>query len=435
MRSKAAAILMVESCFFLFLCAAASATAIGAGAPLSGDLPPASAAASQEMLVGNSLEEEPPPCQVSYRLSDWWQHWEGISIRPLEQHDENEFYQWVKTWVISTTQPGWVISATVVTYRCPGHEYDPEPQHCGPEMATSTVTHNISFTMPISRVTTFSITDTVSCCELDESDLVAVSRNTKWTSSFFLRSARAPVCPIPPTWTPTATSTATPTDTPTVTSTPTETATPTATATATDTPTPTETATETATATATPTDTETATTTPTATATGTATNTLTATRTASATATASVTRTSTATASATRTPTLPVIETKCGSLHVSSTVGGGNDMNGYSCFMGDQSGPDHLYSLTTTSLSKIQASLSGLTADLDVFILSAPNPASCLAYGDQAATIASAPPGTYYISVDGFSGASGTYTLSVICSAPPMRIYFPIILKDYSPVF
>ena len=116
-------------------------------------------------------------------------------------------------------------------------------------------------------------------------------------------------------------------------------------------------------------------------------------------------------------------------------------MNGYSCFMGDQSGPDHLYRITTTSLSKLEASLSGLTADLDVFILSAPNPASCLVYGDNTATIASAPPGTYYISVDGFSGASGSYTLSVTCPAPPatatppMRIYFPIILKDYSPVF
>ena len=197
MRSKAAAILIVGFCLFLFLCTAVSATAIGAGAPLACSGSPPARPHPRRRRSQTLCEETSPLCQVTYRLSDWWQHWEGISIRPLEQHDESEFYQWVKTWVISTTQPGWVISATVVTYRCPGHEYDAEPQHCGPEMATSTVTHNISFTMPISRVTTFSITDTVNCCELDESDLVAVSRNPKWTSSFFLRSARAPVCPDP----------------------------------------------------------------------------------------------------------------------------------------------------------------------------------------------------------------------------------------------
>jgi hypothetical protein len=111
--------------------------------------------------------------------------------------------------------------------------------------------------------------------------------------------------------------------------------------------------------------------------------------------------------------------------------------------MGDQSGPDHLFVLTTAAAGQISATLSGLSVDLDAFILSAPNAAACLAYGDTTAMVASAPAGTYYLAVDGFVGAAGNYTLPVTCGGPTAtptaterpRIYFPIIVKDYSPVF
>jgi hypothetical protein len=479
MRVKAVAILMAGFCLFILLCMAITATAMEADV-WPGD--PAATAdtagfVSAPLPAGPAEPAASPLCQVSWRQADWWQYWEGIWVKPLEQHDGDDYRQWVKTWIITTTQPGWVISATVATYRCPGLQNDPEPQHCGPDRSTSTTVHNISFTMPVSRVTTFSITDTVDCCELDEADLTVVNLNPDWRSSFFLRSARAPVCPIPPTATPTVTPMPTHTATPTVTRTPTETATPTetptptGTATATETATATATATDTATATATPTETETVTATPsvtatptssatgTATATGSATATAsatgTATRTGTATATATPTATYTLTATATRTATASAIpparatETKCESLHVGSTVGAANNLNGYNCFMGDQSGPDHLYVITTTTTARLQASLSGLSADLDVFILSAPNPAACLAYGDATAALVSAPAGVYYIAVDGFAGAAGSYTLSVTCggatatatrtgtatATPPLRYYFPIIVKDHSSVF
>lgn len=116
---------------------------------------------------------------------------------------------------------------------------------------------------------------------------------------------------IPPTPTPTATSTNTPTATPTntptftptSTHTPTSTATPTNTGTWTPTRTPTSTATTTATTTQTSTVTATATTTHTRTPTTTATSTTTPTSTSTATSTATVTQTATPTASATRTST------------------------------------------------------------------------------------------------------------------------------------
>ena len=483
MQDKAAAILIVGLCLFLLLGMAVT-TAFGAPA---GPGSASRAALSEEADVTSAVQAVAPAasplCQVSGRLSDYWQYWEGIEIKPIEQHDVDGYNGWVKTWAISTTQPGWVMTATVRTYRCPGHQYDLEPQHCGPELATYTVTHNISFTMPISRLTTFSITDTVDCCELDESDLVAVNLYPRWPSSFFLRNAKAPICPIPstatptitltPTHTPTVTPTGTATDTATATptDTPTDTATATATATPTDTPTatptPTDTATTTATATDTATPTHTATETATETATGTATVTTTGTATATATATASASATGTASATATRTATITrtatatatpstrATETKCESVHSGSTIGAPSIFNGYSCFVGDQSGPERLYVITTTLTNKLSASLSALTADLDVFILAAADPAACLAYGDNTAMIMAAPPGAYYIAVDGYAGAAGSYTLSVSCGGPTPtttatgtatltrtptatykpRIYFPIILKDYSMVF
>ncbi len=250
---RAAAALVCAFCLFLLLTVAIASTLDE----------PAQAAPASAFADTNAQNIAPtaPLCEVDGRLSDWWQHWEGIWIKPLEQHDVDGYNTWVKTWYISTTLPGWVITATVRTYRCPGHQNDPEPVHCGPELAVMTTTHNISFTMPVSRETTFSITDTVDCCELDQSDLLAVNLNPKWGSSFFLRWARAPICPIPPTPTATPTATATPTPTETATATATTTDTPTATATATDTPTATATATptpeETPTATGTPTPTET----------------------------------------------------------------------------------------------------------------------------------------------------------------------------------
>lgn len=443
MRDKATAILMMVVSAFVLLCAVVSAQAAGAApAPHPVDAP---TAVDEASLDGAPSPDQSPLCQVSYRLANWWQYWEGIWIRPLEQHDDDEFRLWVKTWQITTTQPGWVITATVNSYRCPGHEYDPEPQHCGPELSIYTVTHNISFTMPVSRVTTFSITDTVDCCELDEADLVAVNLNQNWRSSFFLRAARAPVCPIPPTATPTPTPTATETATPTVTETATATATHTRTGTATATATPTRTATRTWTRTATGT----------ATYTATATRTATATATATASGTRTATSTASPTASATPTATAPVIQTKCDALHVGNTTGAANTFNGYSCFVGDQSGPDHLYAITLSEASMLEATLSGLSADLDVFILSAPHPSACLAFGDNAVSLPIVPAGTYYIVVDGYAGAAGSYTLAVGCggptptpsatgtptptgtatATPPLLIYFPIIVKDYSPVF
>jgi hypothetical protein len=145
----------------------------------------------------------------------------------------------------------------------------------------------------------------------------------------------------------------------------------------------------------------------------------------------------------------------CGGVVRGTTVGETNKLNGYSCYVGDEHGPDALFVITTTETALLSAALTGLSADLDVFILSAPTPSACLVYGDNTATLPLAPSGVYYVSVDGFAGAAGSYTLSLICgnvtatatatatasvSRTPTatlspRLCFPIIVKDYSSLF
>lgn len=105
----------------------------------------------------------------------------------------------------------------------------------------------------------------------------------------------------------------------------------------------------------------------------------------------------------------------CGATVSGSTVGGSTSNVQYSCINWDESGPEVLYQLVTTSVGDITATLSNLSDDMDVFLLSDCDVNACLAAADLTFTYQNAPADTYYIAVDGFQGASGTYTLSVNC--------------------
>lgn len=168
-------------------------------------------------------------CIVGGRKAEYSQYMSGITILPLEQHDEGGYDQWVTTWRVWGPQSTQV-QAQVVTYRCIGLARTPTWDHCSAELATISVTHSISFTIPISGTTDFSVRTGVSCCEIDQNDLLYVN-GQRWGASFFVRWAESPLCPFPgsPTPTRTATATHTPTETATPTTTPTSTHTPTAT--------------------------------------------------------------------------------------------------------------------------------------------------------------------------------------------------------------
>lgn len=106
----------------------------------------------------------------------------------------------------------------------------------------------------------------------------------------------------------------------------------------------------------------------------------------------------------------------CGSPVNGSTVGGINNVTTYGCINWNESGPERVYKLQTTEPGNITATLSNLTADLDVIILDACSESNCLAQGNNSATVANATPGMYFIVVDGYNGAAGDFTLTISCN-------------------
>ncbi|MBN1667102.1 MAG: hypothetical protein JW862_08430 [Anaerolineales bacterium] len=112
----------------------------------------------------------------------------------------------------------------------------------------------------------------------------------------------------------------------------------------------------------------------------------------------------------------------CGEVINGSTLGQISQIDGYTCGGWDESGPEDIYAITTPAFGTwaITATLSNETAELDVFFVSQAGCAAgeCLepgSYGLEQAVIENVAPGSYYLSVDGYSGAAGDYTLSITC--------------------
>ena len=114
----------------------------------------------------------------------------------------------------------------------------------------------------------------------------------------------------------------------------------------------------------------------------------------------------------------------CGDAISGTTVGAVNVMSSYICIPSwNESGPEDVFSLTIQAggLWSVTATISGMSQDLDIFIL---GPAVCdsnlcVAYGDSSASLTDAVGGaTYYVVVDGFNGQSSDYDLYVSCTAP-----------------
>lgn len=108
----------------------------------------------------------------------------------------------------------------------------------------------------------------------------------------------------------------------------------------------------------------------------------------------------------------------CGQPVNGSTIGAPSNVDVYSCNSWIQSGPERVYILNTTEEGTITASLSELTADLDIIILDACSETSCLAEGNNTAVVPNAPAGQYFVVVDGYGGAAGDFKLTVNCEGP-----------------
>jgi len=127
-----------------------------------------------------------------------------------------------------------------------------------------------------------------------------------------------------------------------------------------------------------------------------------------------------------------VIPAGVGGVFMGDTTGAPFNVHRYNCVDWNESGPERVYRITATRTGTIRATLSDLTADLDVFILADCDETTCLAAGNWQATLSNAPPGAYYVVVDGYAGACGRYTLNL--EVPwdcPYRTYLPVALKGH----
>lgn len=189
----------------------------------------------------------------------------------------------------------------------------------------------------------------------------------------------------------------------------------------------------------------TATYTRTATATGTQTPTPTASPTggpptSTATPTTPAPATSTPTATNTRLPGLDVsdaVEVVCKYLYTGNTSGKPNNASRYSCVDWDESGPEDVYYIVTSITMGITVTVTpfDVMVDLDVFILDGPSENNCVAYGTTEAHLPDAPPGLYYIVVDGYRGDAGGYRLEIDCPElkPPVPTRTPTLTPTEIP--
>jgi hypothetical protein len=109
-------------------------------------------------------------------------------------------------------------------------------------------------------------------------------------------------------------------------------------------------------------------------------------------------------------------QVQCGSV-VSGFTSGASLMNVYPpCSDWDETGPETVYRFEAASSMQVDAKLTNMSADLDIFVLAATcNPNTCTEQGSSEAFFVTSPGITYYIVVDGYEGDQGSFTLTVTC--------------------
>jgi hypothetical protein len=106
----------------------------------------------------------------------------------------------------------------------------------------------------------------------------------------------------------------------------------------------------------------------------------------------------------------------CGDQLSHSTLiqGRPNQWSGYSCTQRLESGPEVLYAFRPNVSSEATVRLTALAADLDVFLLDACDSWACTTVG-KSITFRAEAGQTYSLAVDGYNGASGSYTITADC--------------------
>ena len=108
-------------------------------------------------------------------------------------------------------------------------------------------------------------------------------------------------------------------------------------------------------------------------------------------------------------------------------IGATNTWEDYACtaYADEETGPEYVYVFNAEADGTVTVDLTGLTADLDLFVLAADasggcDPAECQANSsstaDESITWSVLAGETWYIVVDGFQGATSGWTITLSCS-------------------
>ncbi len=118
------------------------------------------------------------------------------------------------------------------------------------------------------------------------------------------------------------------------------------------------------------------------------------------------------------------IAAQCGQTITGNTNNGSDQIVQYGCSATYNSGKEKMYALTLTENKVVSARLFGLSADLNLIVLNACDPAACFASSsrsgteDDAVLFYATAGKTYYFVVDGYFDAEGPYSLSFSCWDP-----------------
>lgn len=121
----------------------------------------------------------------------------------------------------------------------------------------------------------------------------------------------------------------------------------------------------------------------------------------------------------------PRLALGCGDMEIGNNGGDGSTdrIDTYSCGGWDESGPEYAYSFEASSGGNVTATISDMSADLDIFVIEDAGgdclQESCLTFGDDEVTFDAVAGRTYYLVVDGFMGATDDYIIELTCSPPP----------------
>lgn len=127
-----------------------------------------------------------------------------------------------------------------------------------------------------------------------------------------------------------------------------------------------------------------------------------------------------------------VVPLPCGEVYQGTNANGNDDVSLYTCgnvLNVENNGPEIVHAFTLTQSGTVVIDLTGLSANLELFLLSSCDRGACMAFSQNAGTaneqiVRTLSAGTYYVVVDGYNGAISDYNLTVSCGAQSCNLSY-----------